>query len=52
MIQKPKSNLDNKKINCELNENIICDLQSAISLINDEVILHVNFDNGIWKSHI
>ena len=76
MIQKPKSNLENKKINlmfnlysesqieaesictiikinennytlnCELNRNINVDLQSAISFINDEEILLVNFDNG------
>ena len=76
IIQKPKSNLENKKINlmfnlysesqieaesictiikinennytlnCELNRNINVDLQSAISFINDEEILLVNFDNG------
>ena len=33
-------------LNCELNENINGDLQRAISFINDEEILVVNFDNG------
>ena len=76
MIQKPKSNLDNKKINlminlnsesqietesictiiknnennytlnCESNRDINGDLQSAISYINNEEILLVNFDSG------
>ena len=33
-------------LNCKLNDNVKADLQSAISFINDEEILLVNFDNG------
>ena len=48
-----KSNCNIVKINesyysliCELKDNIKADLQSAISFINDEEILLVNFRNG------
>ena len=48
-----KSNCTIVKINessysliCELKDNIKVDLQSAVSFINDEEILLVNFDSG------
>ena len=41
-----KINQSSYTLNCELKDNIIVDLQSAISFINDEEILLVNFDNG------
>ena len=33
-------------LNCKLKDNIKLDLQSAISFINNEEILLVNFNNG------
>ena len=41
-----KINDNNYTLNCEFNENIEVDLQNAISFINDEEILLVNFDSG------
>ena len=41
-----KNNESSYTLSCELKDNINSDLQSAISFINDEEILLVNFDNG------
>ena len=41
-----KINQSSYTLNCELKDNINGDLQSAISFINDEEILLVNFDSG------
>ena len=41
-----KINESSYSLNCELKDNINGDLQSAISFINDEEILLVNFDSG------
>ena len=41
-----KNNENSYTLNCELKENINGDLQSAISFINDEEILLINFDGG------
>ena len=41
-----KINENSYTLNCELKDNMNGDLQSAISFINDEEILLVNFDSG------
>ena len=41
-----KSNENSYTLNCQLRQNIGSDLQEAISFINDEEILLINFDGG------
>jgi hypothetical protein len=41
-----KNNENSYTLNCELRKNIDADLQTAISFINDEEILLINFDGG------
>ena len=41
-----KNNETSYSLDCELKENIIVDLDSAISFINEEEILLISFDNG------
>ena len=41
-----KNNENSYTLNCQLRQNIDTDLQTAISFINDEEILLINFDGG------